>query len=478
MRKPNLLLITSDQHRRSAVGCYGNRDVITPNMDRMAREGVRFDQCMTVSPLCSPFRASLQTGLYPHQNGCRENAIKDLGRFKGMGDYLTEAGYNTCFVGKTHWHKADDDPMEGFVPVEHRMGWNEWYGTPKQITYNSRLYNDDGTVRKEFPGQYEPTLQTDWALDFMGRQTAGKPWCLCLNYGSPHSVHGIDEYHDRPAIWRKLREVNAKYGLGLSEHALRDDSKGIPQIMCPQHLMFDVVPREFLDMYDKDALTLDEDVPEGWETLARYYYKEYYAMVTALDREIGRVMAYLEASGRIDNTIVLYTSDHGELLCTHGAQRGKSQPLRNALSTPLLAWGPAAGVGKGRIVDALVNTVDLLPTVLDLAGENPAAELPGQSVASWILSNHGPRQEAIFMELYNWRAVYDGRYIYVLHEYKKEPFIRPARLTDLEKDPLEQSNFIDAPEYADVRERLHETLMGFVERRGNNQDEARIERQR
>ena len=172
-RQPNSVLITSDQHRRSSVGCYGNQDVITPHMDRMAREGIRFDQCMTVSPVCSPFRASPQTGLYPCQTGCREGAITDPGRFKGMGNYLNEAGYSTCFVGKTHWHRDRRHPREGYVPPEHRMGWCEWYGTPSEVSYHSYLCDDEGSIKEEFPGQYEPTLQTDWALDFIDRQTDG-----------------------------------------------------------------------------------------------------------------------------------------------------------------------------------------------------------------------------------------------------------------------------------------------------------------
>jgi len=188
-------------------------------------------------------------------------------------------------------------------------------------------------------------------------------------------------------------------------------------------------------------------------------------MVTALDREIGRVMKHLERTGAIDPTILIYTSDHGDMLCTDGSLRGKTRPMRNALRTPLLVWGPKAGVAAGKVVDALVNTIDLLPSVMELAGEAPHKELPGTSIASWITANEGLRQDAIFIELYNWRAVYDGRHIYVLNEYRREPFIQPTRLTDLQKDPLEQSNLLDDPEYADVRERLHERLMGFVERR-------------
>lgn len=458
-RRPNVVLITSDQHRMSATGCYGNPDVVTPNLDRMARQGVRFDHCMTASPLCIPFRATLQTGLYFHQHRCGPGPGTTLGRFKGMGDYLREAGYQTCFVGKSHWHHPDEI---GHVPPGQRMGWQDWFGTPPHDFYHTRLFNDDGSVREAHPGEYEPPLQTDWATGFIDRQPGAQPWCVNINYGIPHSAYGIDAYHDRPEIWARIRQINAQYGFNLPERWLGDDSRQIPQITCPQHLMFRVVPQQFLDLYDIDALTLEPDVPDEWDRLARYYYKEYYAMVTALDREVGRVMDYLTESGRIENTIVIYTSDHGDLLCSRGALRGKAMPFRNSLRTPLLAWGPAAGVAPGQLADALVNSVDLLPTVLELAGIEKPGGLPGRGMASWLAGGQGPKPEAIFMELFHWRAIYDGQYVYAVTVQNDPPGYKPYILSDLVNDPYEQTDLVAAPDHAAAREALHRKLTAFL----------------
>lgn len=451
--RPNILFILSDQHRARTTGCYGHAEIKTPHMDHMAREGLRFTQCMSGSPICMPYRATLQTGLYMHQHGVTpDNKESGLKAFKGLAHYFNEADYNTCYIGKSHW---THQPPIG----EERMGWKHWLGAPNHNHFKTRLYDEAGNIREELSDQWEPALQTQWAMDFIEEQASDQPWCMQLNWGPPHSCYGIDDYDRQPEIWQRIREINERLALNIPEHKITDDCGGNPVLCCPQSLISRIVPQEYLDMYPRDTLTLESNVPEHWYNLARYYYQEYYAMITALDEEIGKMLDYLKRSGKDKNTIVIYTSDHGEHLCSENRMRGKSSPHQNALRVPLIIWGPQANIEAGKEKHALVNSVDFMPTLLELAGITPDTKLPGTSFSASLGEGEENKQQDILMGLRRWRGIFDGRFIYAIEHPHHEKSWSVIQFSDTTQDEFDENNLAGKAEFAEDQQRLHERLM-------------------
>ena len=314
-KPPNVLVIQPDQHRGTVMGCMGDRQARTPNLDRLAREGMRFRNTASSSPVCCPFRASMQTGLYPHKHGVLSNDKYRLDpKHATFAEMFVQAGYQTGYIGK--WHLDSGVPEKeggkgvmakgvgGFVPPERRRGYQEWNGYEKSHEYfEVWKYNERAEKERVTGYDWEPTWHTDMALDFAKRHTAaGEPWLYYIAYGPPH----------------------------------------VPE-ECPQR---------FLDMFPPDKFELPPDVQANFkgadEKAIRAAFQMYYALVTAIDVEIGRLLDGLKRIGADENTIILYASDHGDYLGSHakgaGSRkdlRGKGQPYANAFRIPLIVRWPA-----------------------------------------------------------------------------------------------------------------------------------------
>jgi len=418
-RRPNVLVIQPDQHRGTIMGCAGDEQVKTPNLDRLAAEGIHFTHCVSSSPVCSPFRGTIQTGLYPHTHGVVKNNILLDPSLTTFAEIFAAAGYATGYIGK--WHLDGGIPEEqpgGFIePGPRRQGWQQWHGYEKNHEYLDVWEYDQN--RKKVPVEgynWEPTWHTDVALDFAKRnRDAGKPWVYYIAYGPPH----------------------------LPEQCLQ----------------------EFLDMYDPAKFELPPDVagklPGDEEQKLRETLQMYYGQVTAIDFEIGRLLGGLKKLGIDNDTIILYTSDHGDRLGSHaemfgGKLRGKSSPYATAFRIPLIVRWPN-GMRGGRVCDALVNSVDITPTLLALAGFDAPKAMQGDSMASWCLKGRGKRNEAVYFSASGWRAVWDGCYIF-------SPVGKYNVLYDHENDPYEMTNLMDSAGHAEVRKRMCGLLVGFAEK--------------
>jgi arylsulfatase A-like enzyme len=389
----------------------------------MAKEGILFHNSASSSPVCCPFRATMQTGLYPHRHGVLSNDKyrlnpKDL----TLAEMFVKAGYRTGYIGK--WHLDAGLPEKeggegltakgvgGFVPPERRRGYQEWNGYEKAHEYfEVWKYNEKGKKERVTGYDWEPTWYTDMALDFARRHSeAGEPWLYYIAFGPPH----------------------------------------VPE-QCPQR---------FLDLFPPDKIELPPDVKaifKGADELTiRKKFQVYYALVAAIDVEIGRLLEGLKRLGVDDDTIILYTSDHGDFLGSHVTDadstklRGKAAPYATAFRTPLIIRWPSR-IKPGMISDALVSSADLAPTLLDLAGVPPIPGAQGLSMAPWCLTDAGPRHEAIWIGLGKWRAVWDGRFVYSPGPYNI--------LYDHQADPYEMNNLYNAPESQAQRKRLHELLV-------------------
>ncbi len=430
--KPNVLIIQPDQHRGDYLSCAGHSTVKTPNLDKMAAEGIRFTHAASASPVCCPFRATMQTGLYIHEHGVVDNSIPLKHEFKGIAEFFTENGYATGYIGK--WHLGGFLPDEvpgGYIEEgEARFGWQEWYGYEKSHEFlNVWKYNENKEKVAVKGYDWEPTWHTDMAMDFIKRKTdEGKPWCYYIAYGPPHNPE-----------------------------------------QCTQ---------EFLDMYPLEDFILTPDaqkLPLDKQEKIREILQVYHAQVTAIDFEIGRIEKSLKEMGVDDNTIIIYTSDHGDVLGSHHEEivkkyirdgrsikstlRTKGKPFSMAFRIPFIIKGPDIKE-KGLVSDVLINSVDMMPTILGLAGIEVPDYLQGIDMSDWYATGNGPKQDYLYLGLRDvknaWRAVWDGEYFLSELAYDN--------MYNTEKDPMELDNLYRNTEYIDKKKELQKELVKLAEK--------------
>jgi arylsulfatase A-like enzyme len=319
--QPNLLFVFSDQHRWCDLGCYGNSEVHSPGFDAFAAQSVRFEHCISNSPLCVPARGSLLTGLLPLRHGAVSNDLSIRHDVASIAHVLDGAGYETGYIGK--WHLAGVPRDQVVPPGPARLGFQEWKVNNCSHRYSDTYYHDEENRRHAISG-YEPVSQTDLAIDFLRRRRDG-PWGLVLSWGPPH-----EPYHDVPA--RHLERYRQR------ALALR---RNVPAMICDR----------------RDRTLSSGDVLE--------HLRGYYAHITALDEQFTRLLAALEASGQRGNTIVVYTSDHGDMLGSQGFTN-KQLPYDEAIRVPLMIrWPERTFIG---VSHALLGLTDLPVSVLGLMG--------------------------------------------------------------------------------------------------------------
>jgi arylsulfatase A-like enzyme len=258
-----------------------------------------------------------------------------------------------------------------------------------------------------------------------------------------------------------MRRLNHELGLGLPAERL-DPGQGFPSMWMPQQLVDPIVPERYMDLYDRNTFRIPPNVPEGLHTCMRYHLHEYYAMITSLDDQLARLLRAVQDAAR--DTVVLYTSDHGDQLGCNGVPRAKWQPLQNAYRTPLIVWSPDR-VLQGRTVTAPVNGVDLMPTLLGLAGLPVPPELPGASMSGWCTNGTGPKDRELLLGHGNWRALFDGRFFCAVQAAGLSA--KPLRFSDTLNDPWDSNNLVDDPAAAKTAARLHAALIQRLKAEGD-----------
>jgi arylsulfatase A-like enzyme len=389
-QRPNLLILQPDQHSAAVTGYGGHPDVLTPHLDRLAAASCNFTHAIANSPVCSPCRASIQSGLYWHTHGVEANGIRLNTGFPTLAEVLNAANYRTGYIGK--WHLDGGEPADdpgGFIPPgPRRQGWQEWWGYERNHEYRDVFQYTSSGKRVPVEGyDWEPTWHTDLAMDFMNRTDGPEqPWCCYVSYGPPHKPN-----------------------------------------QCP---------KEFLDRYDPSSFELTpaqrNHFPDDPRLLEELHV--YYAQVTAIDHEVGRILDFLDASGQADNTIILYCSDHGDVLGSHGRRRGKWKPYSTAFRVPALFHWPNRIPPKR--TSALIGAPDWPATLLGLAGIQAPVSWQGHSLADHCFGKSQTLHQALPLGMRGWNGVYDGRYIYSQG--------RDRVLFDHLRDPYELDNRIDS----------------------------------
>ena len=367
MRRPNILLVVADDHAANAVGCYGGPYAVTPSIDRIAREGIRFDECGCTNSLCAPSRATILTGTYNHVNGVTTLSAEYDARQPAFPGLLQEAGYRTAIIGKWHLgHGEEHDPR----------GFDHWEVLPGQGRYVDPVFLTRDGLRHVRKG-YATDVITDLSLDWL-RQAGGgdSPWCLLVQHKAPHRPWTPAERH---------------------ADLFEDADPDLPATFFDDYSHRSTAAREARirvarDLGKKD---LKQDPPEGLEgdDYARWafrrYIVDYLRCVVALDEGVGRLLDFLDETGQADDTVVVYTSDQGFFLGEHGWY-DKRFMYRESLQMPLVLRYPRL-VGRGSVSDALVLNVDFAQTLLDLAGVDPHPRMQGRSMRP-LLEGRSPEE--------------------------------------------------------------------------------------
>jgi arylsulfatase A-like enzyme len=432
LKRPNILYIMADDHAAHAVSAYGSKINKTPNIDRIANQGMRFNNCFVTNSICTPSRACILTGKYSHINGVPVFNHID-GSQPTLAKYLQKAGYRTGMIGK--WHLGTDP-----------TGFDYWNILPGQGVYRDPVLIDMGQKKKH--AGYITDIITDLSLDFIKSCPKDQPFFLMCHHKAPHRPWVPDEQH------AKLFE-----NVEIPEPAtFNDDYKGRSD-----------AAREATMRIDKNLNKTDlkQDPPPGLtpEQLKKWKYqrfmRDYLACIASIDDNVGRMLNYLDTNGLAENTIVIYTSDQGFFLGDHD-WFDKRFMYEESLRMPFVLRWPGH-VKAGSSTDGMILNVDFAPMMMEAAGLPVPEDMQGRSFVS-LLKGETPS---------DWRTSMYYRYYHYPQDHRVQPHygvrtldykliyfnkINQWELYDLRKDPIEMNNLYSDPAHADIVKKLKEEM--------------------
>ena len=431
MKPGNLIVILSDEHARDALGCYGNRVVQTPNIDRLASQGTRFAAAYTTCPICVPARASMATGRYVHEIGTWDNAFPYDGSSPSWAHVLRDQGFTVDSIGKLHFRSEDDD--NGFTreidPLHVVEGVGDVLGALRD---DPPFRHKRAGIEEAGPGdsgylRYDASNAEQACRWIAEHANDARPWVLFLSFVCPHPP-----YIAPPELFERYRAAQ----LPMPPQWRRDE--------WPEHPAIDYFRRFF-----------DFDEPFH-EATVRKLIAAYYGVCTYVDAQIGRVLDAYAQAGLGETTRLIYTSDHGECLGARGIF-GKFTMYDESAAIPMIVAGP--GVASGKVVAMPVSFVDLFPTIIAAVGATlPPEHEDGPGRSLWEAAQAEEGERTVFSE---YHAVGSRHAIFMLRNrrYKYVHYVgdRP-QLFDLERDPEERHDLADAPDHLHVLRALEAEL--------------------
>ena len=473
IKQPNILLITSDQQRWDSLGLL-RKHVKTPNLDKLAEDGILFERAYTVNPVCTPSRCSILTGLYPSRHGCYHVGTSlPEGAFSTVADSLNGCGYFTALLGKSHFNACRDPDSPESAPFIHDLDYYDTWDGPFYGFERAKLvightsephacgmhygawlrkqdirledyfdihdYNAHGTwqLPEQFHGSAWVAEETIQAInDACARK---QPFFAWSSFQDPHNPYVV------PSPWDKLYDPDALPGLS---NAVENGEGKPPFYETLQAGKFygddpDLQKNNIGDCKTRSELS-EKDIRE--------IHAAYLGMVSLMDHHIGKIIDHLKACGQYENTIIIFTSDHGDYLGEHGLW-GKGLPAYEDIQrVPMIVRCPSGARGRS---GALQSVVDIPRTIMELAGGVVPAGIQGANqeaswmdpethVRDWTMLEFRPA-ESPFMQ----RTYIEERYKLVM--YHKRTY---GELYDLHADPEQQVNLFDDPDFRDVREKL------------------------
>lgn len=393
-KKPNVLYMFSDMQRAYSMGCYGDKNARTPNLDALAGQGLRLDAAISPTPVCCPHRADLMSGQYAHHNGMLSNGCQFKPTVKCVAETFRDAGYVTGYAGKWHLGSArkSSDPTYGFPPPQTEYGVYDF--------------------------KRDPAPTSDVAIKFIEEKSKGPaPWLLFVSWIYPHSPY--------------------KAPPGYREH--------------------------FSDV------TIPPNVPAGAaQEKARECLPDYYGMIECIDRECGRILDALKKAGAADDTIVVYSSDHGDMIGCQGYQ-AKRWPYEESARVPLLIRYPRV-LPAGKAIADPFGTPDVYPTLAGLAGVTPPPGLDGVDFSAYFAGKAAqPPRDYVYMEMPyayvpwpGWRAIRTRDLMYA------RTVDKPWLLFDVSKDPWEMKNLVEDPSQQELVKQMDQRLTALMKESGDS----------
>ena len=459
---PNILFIFSDDLAFQAISAYGEKRQLlqTPNIDRIAREGIRFDRCLVTNSICGPSRATILTGKYSHMNGFYNNSNSTFDSTQQTyAKILQQSGYSTAVIGK--WHLISD-------PV----GFDHWQILPGQGVYYNPPMIRNGEKLKETG--YTTDIITDRSIEWLQNRDKTKPFMLMAQHKAPHREWSPALRHlgwDKDRIYPEpetLFDDFAGRSKAVSDHDMGiettftdlDAKLKTPGGMTPEQL------KEWNAYYEPRNEAYRKAVPTGKDLVRwRYnrYMHDYLGCVKAVDESVGKLLNYLDKEGLAENTIVVCTSDQGFYLGEHG-WFDKRWIFEESIRSPMLVRWPGQ-TKPGRVSKDIVSLLDVAQTFLDVAGQPIPKDMQGRSLVP-LLKGERPSnwRDSFYYHYYEYPVPHRVRPHYgvvtdrykLVHYYNTD--VDEWELLDREKDPLEVKNFYKDPEYADTVKRLHSEL--------------------
>lgn len=423
--KPNIIFVFADQLRASSVGYEGEEAVITPNFDKFARENSYFKTAVSIFPVCTPYRGSLLTGRAPTSTGL---VLNDLALSTGevsIAHACKKAGYDTAYIGK--WHLNGPDRKGWVPPGPRRQGFDYWAAANFEHNYDHSVYFEDADEPKIWEG-YDAKAQTTRAIEYLQNRNPSNPVCLFLSWGPPH-------------------------------HPYR------------------TVPQKYLYMYDPEKITGRPNCPE----VPRHDLQGYYAQTTFLDDQFGRFVRALDEMGIGDNTILAFSSDHGDMHGSQGVYK-KQWPWDECIRVPFLLRFPKV-ITPGTVFTFPINAIDVMPTLLGLADVYIPETVEGVDLSTYIRGERNdPPESVLFMnpcsfeigdargedqyptykgKQMQYRGVRTAQYTYV------RTIEGPWLLYDNIGDPYQMRNLIGKREMNAVQDRLEAMLVVHMKKIGD-----------
>lgn len=422
--KPNVVFILADQWRAQELGYAGSENVLTPNLDALAEESLVFHNAVSVSPVCTPWRASFLTGQYPLTNGIFYNDKPLPTEAITAGKIYKNEGYATGYIGKWHLngHPRGEDAFaarELPIPKERRQGFDYWKVREVTHNYNNSFYFDENDVKHTWEG-YDVFPQTDSAISFINKNTSN-PFFLMLSYGPPH-----DPYF--------------------------------------------TAPEEFKKLYNEKNIKLRPNVPEELQDSARHVLAGYYAHCSAIDKAIGDLLKALDNAGLKDNTIIVFSSEHGDMLLSKGVLK-KQRPWDESIKVPLLIRYPEMYGQERKDFYDPINTPDLLPTLLGMSNIKKPKSIEGKDFSRKMILGSDLENEAALVMLpvpfHEWKFMNGGREYRAIrtkrYTYVKD-LLGPWLLYDNEKDPYQMNNLVGKEEASSLQKEMEEILQAKLKK--------------
>ena len=446
--RPNILFIMSDDHAYQALGCYGSKMNKTPNLDRIAKEGIRFERCFVTNSICGPCRAVILTGKYSHLNGFTRNGNTFNGDQQTVAKLLQKGGYQTAVVGKWHLRSAPT----GFDYYHILQGQGPYY--------NPAMKTPDGVVRHT---GYTTDIITDEALKWLKTsRDKSKPFFLVYQHKAPHrnwqpGPKYLDKYNDvtipEPETlfddYKNRASPAANQTMTIERHMNANDLKLVPNrsLNPEQAKVWNKAYAAKNAAFKKAALTGKELVRWKYQR----YMKDYLRCIDSVDENVGRVLDYLDEAGLSKNTIVIYTSDQGFYLGEHG-WFDKRWMYQESLRTPLMIRWPGK-ITPGTVNDQFVSNLDFAETFLDVASLAIPSDMQGRSMKP-ILLGQAPKdwRKSFYYHYYEFPGPHSVRRHYGIRteRYKLISYYRVGEweLFDMRSDPQEMRSVYADPKYA------------------------------